>query len=77
MKYVIDIDEDYYKAIKNILFSRSSNCADIIKMGTPLEEVLEDIKSEIQSLRGCSCGWSDGIIDDVEDIIDKHISGKE
>ena len=39
--------------------------------------VIEDIKAEIQTLRGCSCSCSDGIIDDVEDIIDKHISGKE
>ncbi len=38
---------------------------------------IEDIKAEIQKLRGCSCSCSDGIIDDVEDIIDKHTSGKE
>ncbi len=25
---------------------------------------------EIQKLRGCSCSCSDGIIDDVEDILD-------
>ena len=39
--------------------------------------VLEDIKAEIQKLRNCSCSNSDGIIDDIEDIIDNHISGKE
>lgn len=32
---------------------------------------LEKIKAEIQKLRGCTCSCSDGIIDDVEDIIDK------
>ena len=39
--------------------------------------VLEDIRAEIQTLRNCSCNCSDGIIDDVEDILDKYISGKE
>lgn len=38
-----------------------------------LLERVEQILSEIQSLRGCSCSCSDGIIDDVEDIIDKAI----
>jgi hypothetical protein len=32
------------------------------------ESVLDKINAEIQKLRGCS----DGIIDDVEDIIDKY-----
>lgn len=32
---------------------------------------LERIREEIQKLRGCTCGCSDGIIDDIEDIIDK------
>lgn len=36
------------------------------------ESVLDKINAEIQKLRGCSCGCSDGIIDDVEDIIDKY-----
>lgn len=40
------------------------------------DNVLEKIRSEIQSLRNCSCSCSDGIIEDVEDIIDKHISKK-
>ncbi len=42
-----------------------------------INRVLDEIKGEIQELRGCSCGCSDGIIDEVEDILDKHISGKE
>lgn len=36
------------------------------------EPVLDKIRSEIQNLRNCSCSCSDGIIDDVEDIIDKY-----
>ena len=34
--------------------------------------VLEKVEADIQSLRGCSCSYSDGIIDDVEDILDKY-----
>jgi hypothetical protein len=33
--------------------------------------VLDEVTAEIKKLRGCSCSCSDGIIDDVEDIIDK------
>lgn len=36
------------------------------------EPVLDKISAEIQKLRNCSCSCSDGIIDDVEDILDKH-----
>lgn len=39
---------------------------------TPQEPILDKIEDEIQKLRGCSCWCSDGIIDDVEDIIDKY-----
>lgn len=36
------------------------------------DSILDKIKAEIQKLRNCSCSCSDGIIDDVEDIIDKY-----
>jgi len=39
------------------------------------EDVLDKIITEIQNLRNCSCSCSDGIIDDVEDIIDKYRTG--
>ena len=35
------------------------------------EPILDKIYADIQRLRGCSCSCSDGIIDDVEDILDK------
>lgn len=41
------------------------------------EWTLDKISAEIQRLRGCSCSCSDGIIDDVEDIIDKHKTERE
>ena len=40
-------------------------------------EVLDKIRAEIQRLRGCSCSCSDGIIDDVEDILDKYKAESE
>lgn len=36
-----------------------------------VKPILDKIRAEIQKLRGCTCSCSDGIIDDVEDIIDK------
>jgi hypothetical protein len=39
--------------------------------------VLDKVRAEIQSLRNCSCSCSDGIIDDVEDIIDKYKAESE
>ncbi len=36
------------------------------------ELILDKIYTDIQKLRGCSCYCSDGIIDDVEDIIDAY-----
>lgn len=41
------------------------------------ENVLDNIIAEIQNLRNCSCSCSDGIIDDVEDIIDKYRTESE
>jgi hypothetical protein len=36
------------------------------------DTILDKIYDDIQKLRGCSCSCSDGIIDDVEDILDKY-----
>ena len=48
----------------------------------PVADVIEREKidkaiEEIQKLRGCSCSCSDGIIDDVEDILDKLIESED
>lgn len=42
-----------------------------------VSDVLDKIIAEIQNLRNCSCSCSDGIIDDVEDIIDKYKAESE
>ena len=43
----------------------------------PKTDVIDKIRAEIQGLRNCSCSNSDGIIDDVEDIIDKYKAESE
>lgn len=35
-------------------------------------DMRDKIYADIQRLRGCSCSSSDGIIDDIEDILDKY-----
>lgn len=50
------------------------------EMTKPLDrdiECLDKIRADIQELRNCSCSCSDGIIDDVEDIIDKYKAESE
>lgn len=44
---------------------------------TLIEQYLDKITADIQRLRGCSCSCSDGIIDDIEDIIDKYRTESE
>lgn len=42
-----------------------------------INRVLDKIYVDIQKLRGCSCGCSDGIIDEIEDILDKYKAESE
>ena len=39
--------------------------------------ILDKIYADIQKLRNCSCSCSDGIIDDIEDILDKYKTESE
>ena len=50
---------------------------EIVRKYKEQEPILDKINAEIQKLRGCSCGCSDGIIDDVEDIIDQYKAESE
>jgi len=38
---------------------------------------IKKAREEMQKLRGCSCSCSDGIINDVEDILEKLIESEE
>ena len=81
MEIVIDIPEGFYEEIKR--FGCVSVIHSAVINGTPLEKVLEDIKTEIDTKRirknpknDFIDGYNLAIFDALE-IIDKHISGKE
>ena len=86
MKEYIDREEflKRFNALYNVLDNLdkvlySSQLIELID--TPKADVVEREKinkaiEEIQKLRGCSCSCSDGIIDDVEDILDKLIESE-
>ena len=46
------------------------------EMSNKLLDKVKKAREEIQKLRGCSCSCSDGIIDDVEDILDKLLESE-
>ena len=87
MKEYID-REEFLKRL-NILYNGLDNLEKML-YSSPLVELVDIPKAdvierekidkaieEIQKLRGCSCSCSDGIIDDVEDILDKLIESEE
>ena len=76
-----------FRTIKPSIVEREISKADLVqaltlwqnhnkRLESDLDNKLDKICAEIQMLRGCSCNCSDGIIDDVEDIIDKYRSKK-
>lgn len=79
MKEYIDREEflKRFNALYNVLDNLdkafcSSQLIELVDI--PTADVVEREKinkaiEEIQTLRGCSCSCSDGIIDDVEDIL--------
>ena len=71
----------YYNMLDNlekmIYSSPLSKLTDIPKADVIEREKIDRAIEEIQKLRGCSCSCSDGIIDDVEDILDKLIESGE
>ena len=77
-KYRQKVINAMYDLCKEGSFKNNPHIDDIIKAieGIPLScqqnDVLDKIYDDIQELRGCSCSYSDGIIDDVEDILDKY-----
>lgn len=86
MKLVIDIQEEDYTFFKEIVADGITNPLKIcIANGTPLEEVLGEIKWDIESCRekffwnedGTYSPYMSGTLDRVLEIIDEHIGGKE
>ena len=62
---------------KMLYSSQLSELADIPTVDVIEREKIKKAIDEIQKLRGCSCSCSDGIIDDVEDILDKLIESEK
>lgn len=71
--------EDGYENYAHI--NDVDDCVDTVKYfykeNVVEREKIDKAIDEIQKLRGCSCSCSDGIIDDVEDILDKLIESEE
>ena len=79
------IDREEFLKRLNVLYNVLDNLEKMLYssplielVDIPKAEVIEREKidkaiEEIQKLRGCSCSCSEGIIDDVEDILDKLI----
>ena len=71
--------EDGYENYAHI--NDVDDCVDTVKYFDKADvierEKIEKAIEEIQKLRGCSCSCSDGIIDDVEDILDKLIESED
>ena len=61
---------------KMLYSSQLINLVDIPIADVVEREKIDKAIEEIQKLRGCSCSCSDGIIDDVEDILDKLIESE-
>ena len=61
---------------KMLYSSPLSELVDIPKADVIEREKIKQAIEEIQKLRGCSCSCSDGIINDVEDILDKLIESE-
>ena len=82
------IDREEFLKRLNILYNGLDNLekllyssplielVDIPKADVIEREKIDKAINEIQKLRGCSCSCSDGIIDDVEDILDKLIESE-
>ena len=68
----IEFDRNYYG------LGKAKQIVDNVPTSNVVErKKIEKAIDEIQKLRGCSCSCSDGIIDDVEDILDKLIESEK
>ena len=75
MRLTIDIPKQMYLNAKADTLCGADILVSAIKNGTPLDKVLEDIKTEIEE---CWQMYEERFdVGDCLDIIEKHISGKE
>lgn len=74
MQVVIDIPDEEYKRWREVREMDALIVRNSLVNGTPLDKVLEDIKTEIEE---CWQMYEERFdVGDCLDIIDKHISGK-
>ena len=78
-KIVIEISDHIYKCLeKRMKMNINTEMDAIVFNATPLEEVLEDIKGEINR-KANSGQWSEATVYGMQkaiSVIDSHISGK-
>ena len=72
LEKAIEFGKIFLKSIENEKGSATYEFVEMAVKALKQEDILDKIIAEIQGLRNCSCSCSDGIIDDVEDIIDKY-----
>ena len=75
MQIVIDIPDEEYKRWREVREMDALIVRNSLVNGTPLDKVLEDIKTEIEERWQMYEERFD--VGDCLDIIEKHISGKE
>ena len=78
IELLIKVPEEYYKAIKKIPKYQYTTDMLIIANGTPLTEIFEGIKAEIEGLKHehtdvSGYRWWDNAIDNALSIISHHI----
>ena len=73
--FILEALEENSSLRKQVNMWQSEHAKRVLELGR-LSESIKNAIAEIQNLRGCSCSCSDGIIDDVEDILDKLIESE-
>ena len=74
--FIIEALEENSSLRKQVNMWQSEHAKRVLELGR-LSESIKNAIEKIQKLRGCSCSCSDGIIDDVEDILDKLIGSED
>jgi hypothetical protein len=76
IKQTIGYDVDKFELIKALQYDREQYDKGYSDCKSNMLDQIKKVREEIQKLRGCSCSCSDGIIDDVEDILDELIESE-
>ena len=78
-KLTVKLNETQIESYKNYYgLGKAKQIVDNVPTANVVErKKIDKAIEEIQKLRGCSCSCSDGIIDDVEDILDKLIESEK